>query len=324
MPKSFPHDAQTESKKAHLIAHHRELMNSWSSAQDVFTRLCRRLHTSLELDNCLSIFLEELHSVMAFNSFSYQHEHGQNSYIYAEGFGGQHQCEYNLSLQGEPLGYLKVTRRSRFAEEELAVLEQLIGILVFPLRNCWNHRQVWDAALTDSITRLGNKRALLAAIERSILLSRRHTEPVSLLLCDLDHFKKVNDSHGHVFGDRMLGAIAEVISNSIRSSDQAFRFGGEEFAVLLPHTALEEATIVAERIRQAIEQHQLLCEGHTVKVTASLGVAQYDNNAAANPADSDGFIESADEALYRAKDHGRNAIRKAQLPNSNASTSGTE
>lgn len=309
MRKSYPQqDPQAETKKANLIARHKELVMNWQTAQDVFTRLCRRLHMSLDLDQSLSIFLEELRSVMAFNSFSYQHHQGHDSYVYTEGYGGQHQCEYNLTLQGEHFGYLTLNRRSRFAEEELAVLEQLIGILVFPLRNCWRYRQVWDAALTDSITSLGNKRAMLASMERSMLLSGRHGEPLSLLLCDLDHFKRVNDNHGHVFGDQVLAEIAQVIRQSIRSSDEAFRYGGEEFAVILPHTDMVEASIVAERIRIAVEQFRLSYEGRSVKVTVSTGIAQYDRDSAA---DSDALIELADRALYNAKRDGRNQTRQA-------------
>lgn len=306
MPKLLsPQDTQTESKKAQLIARHRELVTNWQNAQDVFTRLCRRLHTSLELDQCLSVFLEELHSIMAFNSFSYQHEQGPDSYVYTEGYGGQHRCEYNLSLQGESLGHLALYRRSRFAEEELVVLEQMIGILVFPLRNCWLHRQALGAALTDSITLLGNKRALFSALERCTLLSGRHSQPLSLVLCDLDHFKAVNDSHGHMFGDQVLGDVAGIIRNCVRTSDEAFRFGGEEFAILLPHTNVQEANVVAERIRTAISERVFRSGVEDVEITVSAGIAQYPLGAGENP---DMFVARADKALYRAKREGRNKV----------------
>lgn len=308
MAKSVSQDAQDRTKKAQLIAQHRELMNSWNNAQDVFTRLCRRLHSSLELDQCLAVFLEELRSIMAFNSFCYQHDQDHDSYVYTEGYGGQHNCQYNLALQGQSLGYLTINRRTRFAEEELAVLEQMIGILVFPLRNCWQHRQAWDAALTDSLTHLGNKRALLDALERSSTLSCRHGEPHALLLCDLDHFKQVNDCHGHVFGDRVLCEIAHVIRCAIRSSDVAYRYGGEEFAVLLPHTNADDAMIVAERIRVAVEQHAIRHGELVVNVTTSSGVAEYHQQYAST---ANEFIAQADAALYQAKRDGRNRTCKA-------------
>lgn len=307
MAKSLsPQDIQTESKKAHLIAQHKELVSHWQNAQDVFTRLCRRLHVSLELDQCLTVFLEELRSVMAFNSFSYQHDQGRDSYVYSEGYGGQHHCEYNLTLQGEHLGYLSLNRRSRFAEEELMVLEQMIGILVFPLRNCWLHRQAQGAALTDSITLLGNKRALVNAMKRCTVLSSRHQQPLSVLICDLDHFKLVNDSYGHVFGDQVLAEVAGLIRSSVRVSDEAFRFGGEEFAVLLPHTAMNEAMVVAERIRQAVEGHPFCCGEIPVRVTVSGGVTEY---LSATGEAIETFLGVADKALYRAKRDGRNLIR---------------
>lgn len=305
--KFSPQDIQIESKKAYLIAQHREMVSTWQGAQDVFTRLCRRLHLSLELDQCLAIFLEELRSVLAFNSFSYQHQEGRDNFVYTEGYGGQHRCEYNLSLEGESLGYLSLNRRSRFAEEELMVLEQIIGILIFSLRNCWHHRQALAAAMTDSITLLGNRRALLSALESTTPLSRPHQEPLALLLCDLDHFKQVNDNHGHIFGDHVLTMVSDAIRDSIRSSDGAFRFGGEEFAVLLPRTGMVEAMAVAERIGLAVENQHYVYEGGEAQVTISIGLAEYES--AESP---DDFIGRADKALYLAKRDGRNCVRKAR------------
>ncbi|WP_165248292.1 sensor domain-containing diguanylate cyclase [Paludisphaera soli] len=158
-------------------------------------------------------------------------------------------------------------------------------------------------ATTDGLTGVANRvecsRRLAGDLERA----RRYDSPFSLILFDLDHFKQVNDNHGHDAGDRVLQSCARLVVDSIRRVDVAGRWGGEEFLVLLPHSRLDAAANVAEKIRQAIAQHRFDEVG---SVTASLGVAEFSRQD-----DSKSLLRRADEALYRAKARGRNCVEVA-------------
>jgi len=127
-----------------------------------------------------------------------------------------------------------------------------------------------------------------------------------MLVIDIDFFKKINDQHGHSAGDSTLQTVSQTISDVIRQSDQLFRFGGEEFVVLLNNTELESATSLAERIRYAIEQAETVSESDTIKVTASIGVAHFDKAE-----NMDDLFGRADQALYNAKENGRNKVSVA-------------
>ncbi|MFE8069668.1 GGDEF domain-containing protein [Marinobacteraceae bacterium S3BR75-40.1] len=301
-------DNTVDLKKARLIASHREMMRRWQDADDVFVRLARRLQTTLEVEKQLDIFCQELDRVVSVHSLVYQHGSDYDQLVYTRGQGGQHHCIYTLSLKGEALGTLEFYSRSRFAEEELQVIEQLIGVLIHPLKNGWQYRAALNAALTDAITQLGNKRAMEESMQHLIAFARRQKEPLTLILCDLDHFKSVNDNYGHLFGDQALADIGEVIKRSVRTSDQCFRYGGEEFAVLLPHTDAKAAEAVAERIRETIERHAIAHQSGPVKLTVSLGLAELGKSS-----DPNVLIHDADAALYEAKRQGRNRLVSAQI-----------
>ena len=159
-------------------------------------------------------------------------------------------------------------------------------------------------ALRDSLTGLFNARYLQMRLGEELAAAKRHRSPVSFVLFDIDHFKRVNDEHGHPVGDRMLRLIGRSILSKLRVGETAARVGGEEFAMLLPHTSAKNAAIGAERIRQAIGQTTLETDsGHNISVTVSAGVA-----CATDPAtySAETIYRLADQALYQAKEQGRN------------------
>ena len=165
------------------------------------------------------------------------------------------------------------------------------------------YRQRLDAyylAVQDPLTQVGNRRALNSKLEELASLNQRYQIPASLILLDFDHFKKINDSYGHDVGDEMLKALAELITSQIRVNDSLYRFGGEEFIVVVESTALEEARLLAEKVRSSIESNSFL-DG--IKITASAGVSEYQQDEGVNH-----WIKRADRALYRAKDSGRNRV----------------
>ncbi|MDN0115525.1 sensor domain-containing diguanylate cyclase [Yersinia intermedia] len=157
-----------------------------------------------------------------------------------------------------------------------------------------------DAALRDPLTGLGNRRQFFNLVEHANAQSQRYAQGFSLMLVDADHFKQVNDQFGHHKGDEVLILLARTLESRIRESDMIFRWGGEEFAILLPSTNLAGALQVAESIREAV---QLVCQPNLPQLTVSIGVAQHQVGE-----DSDSLFKRMDEALYRAKAAGRNRV----------------
>lgn len=162
---------------------------------------------------------------------------------------------------------------------------------------------------TDYLTGLFNKRHLLFSLEQELERSLRNQQPTTLLLLDVDHFKQVNDTHGHVAGDKVLECLAKTIQRSIRKIDIPCRYGGEEFAIILPSTPTLIGVQVAERIRQAVEQTTIHISNElTLKITVSLGLDTFNHFEST---DVDHLIKNADEQLYLSKSSGRNRVSHA-------------
>lgn len=164
---------------------------------------------------------------------------------------------------------------------------------------------LYTRAVQDGLTGLWTKRHFLTQAQALMEASNRYGDPLCLIMVDVDHFKKVNDTYGHVTGDKVLKGVAEIVKKKVRGGS-AYRYGGEEMAVLLPKADLEGAAQVAERLRAAIEAHKIA----GVKVTASFGVAQCEAALSEPPM----FVEKADQALYKAKEGGRNRVVTAPVP----------
>ena len=161
-----------------------------------------------------------------------------------------------------------------------------------------------QAARTDSLTGVASRRAFSEAAEAEMQRALRYRTELSLLMMDLDHFKLVNDTHGHVTGDAVLVSFAQTVQQLVRKVDLVARLGGEEFVVLLPNITAEQATALAERIREAVYHSHLLVEGKPLQFSVSIGVAQFDRRELSLT----GWLARADAALYRAKSQGRNRV----------------
>ncbi|MGB9182646.1 MAG: diguanylate cyclase [Solirubrobacteraceae bacterium] len=209
---------------------------------------------------------------------------------------------------GPTYGVITVLRSGRaFSEDDLELLRSLAIRASLALANVHMHHDVQRQAVTDDLTGLtthGRFQDLLGAEMEEV---RRYTYPVGLVMLDLDDFKAVNDLHGHQQGDVVLRAAAEILRETKRDVDVAARYGGEELALILPHTDLEGTYAIAERVREAIELAQipLLKSQGTLRITASLGVA------ASSDGDKNELIAAADAALYTAKRQGKNRTVRA-------------
>lgn len=163
------------------------------------------------------------------------------------------------------------------------------------------HLRIITLVNTDSLTHLANRRFFIDFLEKAMAFAKRHEQALSVIMADLDNFKSLNDTYGHQAGDQVLAAFGQVMHASIRQEDLAARYGGEEFILMLPGTTIEDATILAERLRESLEN--LAFPPLKTRVTASFGIAQY------QPDDTfETLVKRADEGLYAAKASGRNRV----------------
>lgn len=160
-------------------------------------------------------------------------------------------------------------------------------------------------ASIDPMTRLYNRRYFTTMAEKILKLARREQNPLSLAILDIDRFKQINDTYGHLTGDRVITALSEKLMSRYRESDLLCRFGGEEFVILMPNTELDIATLLAERTRKEIEKLQVPYNGGVISMTVSIGVSQVDLE---NEETLDPVLKRADDALYAAKNQGRNRV----------------
>jgi diguanylate cyclase (GGDEF)-like protein len=199
------------------------------------------------------------------------------------------------------------TRPRSFSPADIAILSNFGNIVCDEL-------ELRTIAQVDHLTGALTRRGFIAKADAEIVRARRYDHPAALLMLDVDHFKSVNDTHGHPTGDQVLSQIAKIAEATLRPMDVFGRLGGEEFAVLLPETDGKKAVFAAERLRQAIAQYPIkLPGGGTLNVTASFGIAELAPIFSTVTA----WIECADKALYEAKSSGRNCSRiaKGSLPN---------
>jgi diguanylate cyclase (GGDEF)-like protein len=170
------------------------------------------------------------------------------------------------------------------------------------------NRVLNEVSTRDTLTGLYNRWFVLEKIDSEINRALRHGSPMSLLMLDVDHFKRINDTWGHGAGDEVLKAIGKLLKESCRVYDVPGRYGGEEFCILLPETVPGNTTVVAERIRQRLESTRMACGGDAVTVTASIGIAGMETPSGGDVLSPAALIERADRALYIAKNRGRNRI----------------
>jgi len=267
-------------------------------------QLSLRLQTSLEAERILELFFTEVQRLVPLSAMSYQLASCDLRLDLGE--RANHSAGYRLNHEGEYLGELTFRRNQRFSEDELGQLESLLASLLFPLRNALLYRAALQSALRDPLTETGNRIAMEQTLKREVDIARRTLQPLSVLMVDIDHFKRINDSHGHLVGDEALKAVATALKDSLRNVDMVFRYGGEEFMVLLSNTSREAASMVGERLRMAVLGIQYLVENRAIELSVSLGCSTL------LPGESmESLLRRADKALYISKRDGRNRLSMA-------------
>jgi diguanylate cyclase (GGDEF)-like protein len=228
-------------------------------------------------------------------------------------------CEllYPLAAEGKPVGVLRVRLPDRCptaggADAGISDLEEVLSECARHVALALKKEKDVDRAEIDGLTGLLMKREFEPRLEEAIGNANEQKKPVALLVIDIDHFKSVNDTHGHRTGDIILRGVAALLRRHVRACDAAFRYGGEEMCVLLPGSGTKQAKVTAERLRSAVESAEYTGDaGQTVKVTISLGLVAYDPKkprAADKNLDPGELFRRADAAVYVAKDSGRNQV----------------
>ncbi len=259
------------------------------------------LQTNLDLELTLEQFFEHLQEFVTTSGLQYKNE--ENCIEISLGKHCAHKAAYTIATDSTKLGNITFSRGKRFAETELAVLEMMIGVLFFPLRNALQYRAALKSSMHDSLTEIGNRQAMETSFLRETKLAKRHHQPLSVLMIDVDHFKRINDSVGHMNGDETLIQIVKSIQQTLRETDQVFRYGGEEFVALLHNTGAHEARVIAERIRVNVAMSPVSLENQDLFCTVSIGIGCF--NGLENGKE---LLEKADAALYQAKNSGRNRV----------------
>lgn len=259
------------------------------------------LQTTLEFDELIHIFSNKIQNLVPHSGFIYSNE--EFGLEIKNGIVTRNSCSYAMKVEEQQLGELKLMRRQKFAEQELKILETVLCCLIYPLKNATLFHQALNLAFTDPLTQTRNRSAFNDTVRREIRLAHRTGKHLSVIFLDIDHFKRINDNYGHQCGDLALASVAKWVKESIRSSDIVFRYGGEEFVVLLSETDLQGAELLAERIRKNIENHIFAYGLDSIRLTVSLGASSLRGDDSLED-----FINRADHAMYKAKQTGRNRV----------------
>ncbi|MDH5526902.1 MAG: sensor domain-containing diguanylate cyclase [Nitrospirota bacterium] len=221
-----------------------------------------------------------------------------------------------LTLGDRVLGTLMLSlakRRGIFSERDAHVAELVANMAAGALKNAYIHEtleaerhSLHQLAVTDPLTSVYNRRFFDMRLEEEFLLAERHSLPLSLIMLDVDHFKRINDSHGHTVGDKVLVELARVVGATLRQTDCFARFGGEEFVILMPLTDRMGAESKAEEIRLAVKEITLPVKGESLRISVSLGVS---SGGSEGSDQSVSLLQAADRAVYAAKRAGRDQVR---------------
>ena len=267
--------------------------------------ITQSLQTSLDPTRLIEIFSMDAGTLIVHQGLLYRND--DLDLEVKLGRKARHSCTYNLNIGDEPLGKLTFRRDRKFTGTETESIEQLLCSLLYPLRNALLYQDALQLAQKDPLTGICNRAALDEMMQRELSHARRQDSNCAMIILDIDHFKNINDKYGHIIGDCALKGIANMMATCKRDGDLLFRYGGEEFVVLMRDTDEDGALLLAERIRRYIENTSCNCSGAELYMTASMGISVLQEND--SPVS---LFARADQALYSAKRNGRNQVCMAK------------
>lgn len=279
-------------------------------------RIATALQSSLHVRDVVRGFGAEVRRIVRDVSVRYRHR--ALKLAVDDGARELNSYAYELNLVGKFLGEITFSRHEALTEDELELLELLLCTLIYPLRNALQYEHALRIALKDPLTGVSNRASMSAHLKHHISLVQRQLTPLTLLVIDVDRFKSVNDRYGHIVGDVVLTSVAQRIVSCTRTSDGVFRYGGEEFVVVLPSTPCDGAVLLAERICAEVESMTIDALPASARVTVSIGVAHY------RPGESQvELLKRADDSLLAAKRAGRNRVVVSRVTAPADATPGT-
>jgi len=253
--------------------------------------LLEQLQTTLDLDKLLDIFAMEAARYVNFSGLYFKNQKVSKALLGSK--KAKQERQFELKLNDEFIGTLSYGINNPISIGHYKELKRIHQILLYPLKNTLQYHQAMQLAMQDGLTGLGNRRYFDEQLKRAMHNANRHQGHVGLVLGDLNKFKPINDTHGHAVGDQVLKQFANVLRTCIRDSDSVFRFGGDEFAIIVENASEYALDIIQNRIDSALKTNALLAK---YQVTCSLGTTFM------NRADNEhSLFERADKALYRQK-----------------------
>ncbi|GAA63533.1 GGDEF domain-containing protein [Pseudoalteromonas sp. BSi20311] len=270
-----------------------------SNTPTALHELSTKLQTSLVLEDILGTFANFAKQLLNFSGVHFQTAHidvkTPNSNVENPAYS------FDLNVENEHLGILTYYTKYPLSAAIEKKLQQFHSVLIYPLRNAIMYNRVLKLATKDSLTGLNNRSQFNDMLLQKLENHRRNGHQFSLMLLDLDNFKQVNDNYGHKIGDDVLKEFAAVLSSSIRGTDSVFRFGGDEFSILIEDPAFTTNKVVSERIMRLVRNSPIMSK---YDVTASIGFTLTNNGDCHNE-----IFSRADKGLYKAKASGRNCAK---------------
>ena len=274
------------------------MMHKQESLESSASKLMKRLQCSMQPEILLKIFHQEISKQLPVCGLTFYGQHQILTITETEQKVSSLSLE--LTIEDSTLGRLQFNLKQSIAEIQKEYIKQLTQLLTFPLRNALDYQEMKKLAFNDQLTGLANRHHFSIAFKNSIRNSISHRRSFALLVLDLDGFKTVNDKLGHQTGDLVLTTFSQVLSDCLRETDQVFRYGGDEFTIILNDAADASVPQIVERIQNQMAANALLSE---LNISCSIGSARYqtDDNLYS-------LFERADRALYRAKNKGDNCL----------------